>query len=79
MVLGTTSTALMGTPVTKLGLILREEGRKQSWLARRLGVDESVVSRWVHGHRVPDDMRPLIAEALSRKRSEIFDEEPAAA
>lgn len=36
---------------TLLTQFLRDQGRKQRWLAERLGVHESLVSEWVNGHR----------------------------
>ncbi len=63
-----------GTPQTPLGRILREEGRRQSWLAERVGVDQATMSRYVHGLHVPDDKRAAIAEALGREISELWSE-----
>lgn len=40
-------------PRTPLGFWLAEEGRQRSWLARKLGIDASLVSRWATGDRVP--------------------------
>lgn len=31
----------------------RTEGRKQTWMAEKVGVDGPVISRWLNGHRVP--------------------------
>lgn len=58
--------------LTPLGRVLREEGRRQSWLADRIGVDQPTMSRYVHGLHVPDDKQKLIADALGRKRTELF-------
>ncbi len=68
-----------GTPQTPLGRILREEGRRQSWLAERVGVDQATMSRYVHGLHVPDDKRAAIAAALGREPSELFGESEVAA
>lgn len=59
-------------PTTRLGQILREEGRRQSWLADQVGVHESLVSRWVHGLQVPEAMQGPIAEALGREVADVF-------
>jgi plasmid maintenance system antidote protein VapI len=59
-------------PRTELGRILRSEGRTQRWLAAQIGIDESRVSHFVHGHRVPEDLRVRIAEALGRKVADVF-------
>ncbi len=68
-----------GTPQTPLGRILREEGRRQSWLAERVGVDQATMSRYVHGLHIPDDKRRAIAEALGREISELWPESEVAA
>lgn len=60
------------TPKSKLGELLRETGRSQRWLSERIGVDESLMSRYVHGLHVPEDIRPAIAEALERKVEDVF-------
>jgi predicted transcriptional regulator len=59
-------------PSSEFGRVLREQGRKQVWLADRLGVDQALVSHWVHGLTVPDDMRGRIAELLGRDEAELF-------
>jgi DNA-binding transcriptional regulator YdaS (Cro superfamily) len=51
---------------TALAAILAETGRKQTWLADRLNLHPSSVSRWVLGKRpLPRRYVPAIAEALS--------------
>lgn len=54
-----------------LDAILRRQGRKRVWLALRLGVTRSTVSRWLHG-RVPFPVArvPELAEALGYARWE---------
>lgn len=42
-------------------LWLLTEGRKSTWLADRLGVDQTLVSHWLAGRRVPS---PDLAEAI---------------
>jgi transcriptional regulator with XRE-family HTH domain len=58
---------------TPLKRILENEGRKQSWLASRVGVDPATVWAWVHGLHDPDpDLAKLVAAALDRPVEEIF-------
>lgn len=57
---------------TPLKRVLREQGRKQAWLAGRIGVDEATLSRYVNGLHVPDAKRLLIAEALEVPVAELF-------
>lgn len=53
--------------------VLREQGRSQRWLARQLGIHESLLSRILH-HRYP--LRPWFIErccdALSLPESVLF-------
>lgn len=44
---------------------LDAEGRKASWVAGRLGVDESAVSHWLAGRRRPEQPAREALEALS--------------
>lgn len=65
---------------TPLGRVLHEEGRKQSWLAERLGVDQVQVWRWVRGlHDPVDETKRAIADALGRTVGELFPAHDAAA
>lgn len=69
----------MGTPRTRLGQILRSEGRRQRWLADQIGVDEATMSHYVHGRHVPDDRKAVIADALGRSVEDVFPEPTEAA
>lgn len=69
----TTSESTNG-PVTRLGQILEEEGRYQTWLAEKVGISRATLNRYVKGLHVPDDKRALIAEALGREISDVFPE-----
>jgi transcriptional regulator with XRE-family HTH domain len=63
-------TASTDTPLRR---ILDEEGRKQVWLAGRLGVDPEQVNRWVAGRHIPAEAtRNRIAELLHRKVEDLF-------
>ncbi len=42
---------------SQIGPALKEQGRKQRWLAEQLGVHESIVSDWVNGRRTVDHLR----------------------
>lgn len=39
---------------TKIGLVLRAQGRRQDWLAHQLGVSAAALNRWIKGHRQID-------------------------
>lgn len=62
------------TYVTRLGQIMDLEGRKQSWLSERTGIDTGTLSRYVNGLHVPDDRKTAIAEALGRTVDDCFGE-----
>lgn len=66
-------------PTTRLGEILEAEGRKQSWLAERVGVDPATLSRIVNGLHPADDTRAKIAAALGRTEAELWPEHTDAA
>jgi DNA-binding XRE family transcriptional regulator len=68
---------MTGTPTplhneTALARILRQEGRKQVWLAEQVGVSRNTMNAYVRGLHVPDDKRILIAEVLGRTVEELF-------
>lgn len=42
---------------TLLTRVLRDQGRKQRWLADQIGTHESLVSEWVNGHRTISERR----------------------
>ena len=42
---------------TLLAQVLRDQGRKQRWLAERIGTHESLVSEWVNGRRTISEHR----------------------
>lgn len=58
---------------TPLQAVLREEGRRQSWLAERVGVHESEISRIVNRGLIPSDaVKQSIADALGKSVDELF-------
>lgn len=57
---------------TPLQRILREDGRRQNWLAEQTGVSRSQLSRIVNGLQCDEATRQSIADALERKVSEVF-------
>jgi predicted transcriptional regulator len=58
---------------TKLAHILSEQGRKKTWLATKLQVDRSTVTRWIKGETTPRGFRKQrIAEALDVSVSDLF-------
>jgi transcriptional regulator with XRE-family HTH domain len=68
---------------TPLRAIMEAEGRRQSWLAQRIGKHQSEVSRIVNRGLLPDaETRLAIAAALGRSVEELWpdtDEKAAAA
>ena len=58
---------------TPLKRALDEDGRRQSWLAKRLGVAPRQVWAWVHGLHVPEQAtREQIARVLGRKVDDLW-------
>lgn len=50
---------------TKIGDVLTAQGRRQDWLAERVGVSPAAVNRWVKGSRTVDiETARRIAEIL---------------
>lgn len=59
-------------PRTPLQRIIREEGRKQSWLAEKVGIDQASLSRIVNGLHADEATRTAIADALGRQVDELW-------
>lgn len=60
---------------TALKRAIFESGETQRDLARRLGIDETVLSKFVTGDRIPSDAtRQVLADALGREASELWPE-----
>lgn len=58
---------------TALQRVLREDGRRQDWLAAKVGVSDSHMSLIVRGQRhCSDDLAERIAKALGRDTAEIL-------
>lgn len=58
---------------TPLQRVLTEEGRRQTWLADKVGIDKAHLSRIVNGlHVGDDDLKARIAETLGRTVDELF-------
>ena len=54
-----------GIPRTALAVVLDEQGRRLAWVASRLEVDASTVSRWCSGDRpLPARRRVQLATIL---------------
>lgn len=65
---------------TPLARLLREEGRRQDWLAAQIGARPEQVSRWVQGVHLPvEATREAIANALRLPVDEVFPPQPEAA
>lgn len=62
--------ARLNTPLKR---VLDQEGRRQTWLAERIGIDPRQVWGWVHGLHIPaPETQRLIAVALARTVEELF-------
>lgn len=62
------------SPPTALAVVLEEQGRRLSWLADRLGVDSSTVSRWRSGDRaIPRGRIPELARVLGVPPEDLVD------
>lgn len=60
----------IATPLRK---VIDDEGRKQSWLSERAGIDQPTLSRIVNGRLNPTEGEQLaIAAALERPVAELF-------
>lgn len=58
---------------TPLRQVLEVDGRRQTWLAERLGVDPRQVWGWVHGLHIPSlETRVRIAELVGREVHELW-------
>ena len=60
--------------MTRLKQILEGEGRKQTWLAEQIGVERSLVNKYVNGLIPPDDVKARIAATLGREVDDVFGE-----
>lgn len=58
---------------------MEEEGRRQIWLARRVGKDPSEISRIVNGLHPSDDTKEAIAEVLGKQIEDLWPAEATAA
>lgn len=57
---------------SRLEQILVEEGRKQSWLVEKTGIDRTRLSFVVRGAHCEEDERARIAETLGRNVEDVF-------
>lgn len=57
---------------TPLKRLLVAEGRKQSWLAEKIGIDQATLSRIVNGLHCDPSTREAIAKALCRSVDELW-------
>lgn len=58
---------------TKLKHKLEEEGKKQKWLAKRCGINESIISLIINGRYNPDKHQMAkISAALEMDEDDLF-------
>ena len=66
-----------GAPQTAFAAVLDAQGRRLAWVAQRLGVDSSTVSRWRSGDRpIPMRRREQLAAILGVDAAELLDAPP---
>lgn len=66
----------MGILESRLKYILKEQGRTQTWLTEKVGVNKSTISDVVNGKRIPTLLVALrIAKTLDVKVEDIWFEE----
>ena len=54
--------------------IIREKGLRQEWIAKKVGVDASVMSLWVNNKRQPNGIHLVqLAKAINCSAEEIYD------
>jgi transcriptional regulator with XRE-family HTH domain len=59
---------------TRLGLVMKEQGRTKRWLAQRIGVSESLVGKVISGDRtMPEYKARLAAAALGLPFGVLFE------
>lgn len=62
----------MERPRTKLATVLHEQGRRQEWVAERMGVSQALVTRWINGERrISYDNLTRLADLLGVEESAI--------
>lgn len=67
-------------PRSPLDAIMTAQGRRNDWLADRIGADEAQVSRWRSGKHVPvEATRELIARTLDTSVDDIWGADEVAA
>lgn len=57
---------------TPLKRVLQSEGRKQSWLAEQVGIDQPTLSRIVNGLHCDEGTRQKISAALGREVCDLW-------
>tara|TARA_R100001443_G_C3270293_1_gene157883 strand:- start:420 stop:611 length:192 start_codon:yes stop_codon:yes gene_type:complete len=54
--------------------IIEERGLRQEWIAKRVGVDASVMSLWVNNKRQPNGFHATrLIEVINCKAGELYD------
>lgn len=53
---------------------IEKRGYKKKWVAKQLGVSQSILSRWINGHSKPSLMSALmLAEILNCKVDDLYE------
>lgn len=75
----TPSSGHVGGAPTSLARVLEVQGRRLIWVAARLGVDASTVSRWRSGERpIPEQRLKQLASVLGVAPEQLADPLPEA-
>ena len=54
--------------------IIEERGLRQEWIAKRVGVDPSVMSLWVNNKRQPNGVHAVrLIEVINCKAGELYE------
>jgi len=53
--------------------MIQNRGLKNSWIAQKIGVDSTMITKFINGNRTPSQVRKqLIADILNCKIKDIF-------
>ena len=60
--------------MNNLKIIIEDRGLRQEWIAKKVGVDPSVMSLWVNNKRQPNGFHTVrLINAINCKAEEIYD------
>jgi len=60
--------------MNNLKIIIQNRGLRQEWIAKKVGVDPSVMSLWVNNKRQPNGLHlAKLVKAINCKAEDIYD------